>query len=105
MSLSAGRAGEDAWERTFELFIDPDGGDPADRVVSSERMAAMRNALTKMLSALEVDVLTLYMQGRSYREISEQLGRHVKSIDNALQRVKTKLESHLGSGARVVAVV
>jgi RNA polymerase sporulation-specific sigma factor len=104
VSLSAGRASQDAWERTFELFVDPDGSDPADRVVSSERMAAMRNALTTMLSALEVDVLTLYMQGRSYREISEQLGRHVKSIDNALQRVKTKLESHLGSDAHEVAV-
>jgi RNA polymerase sporulation-specific sigma factor len=104
VSLSAGRASEDAWERTFELFVDPDGSDPADRVVSSERVAAMRNALTAMLSALEVEVLTLYMQGRSYREISEQLGRRVKSIDNALQRVKAKLESHLGSDAHEVAV-
>ncbi len=38
------------------------------------------------------EVLTSYLDGRSYQEIAEDLGRHVKSIDNALQRVKRKLE-------------
>jgi RNA polymerase sporulation-specific sigma factor len=49
----------------------------------------------RMLSSLEVDVLKLYVEGRSYQEIGEQLGRHVKSIDNALQRIKRKLETHI----------
>jgi len=40
-------------------------------------------------------VLALYLDGQSYQEISEKLERHVKSIDNALQRVKRKLERHL----------
>jgi RNA polymerase sporulation-specific sigma factor len=35
------------------------------------------------------------VEGRSYQEIGEELGRHVKSIDNALQRIKRKLEVHL----------
>ena len=51
------------------------------------------------LSDLEVDVLTLYVEGQSYQEIGDQLGRHVKSIDNALQRIKRKLEVHLGEHA------
>jgi len=40
-------------------------------------------------------VLALYLDGQSYQEISEELNRHVKSIDNALQRVKKKLERFL----------
>jgi RNA polymerase sporulation-specific sigma factor len=48
-----------------------------------------------MLSGLEVDVLRLYVEGKTYQEIGEQLGRHVKSIDNALQRIKRKVDLHL----------
>jgi RNA polymerase sporulation-specific sigma factor len=51
--------------------------------------------MAEMLSGLEVDVLRLYVEGKSYHEIGEHLGRHVKSIDNALQRIKRKLEAHL----------
>jgi RNA polymerase sporulation-specific sigma factor len=40
-------------------------------------------------------VLQLYVEGRSYQEIAQQLGRRVKSIDNALQRIKRKLERAL----------
>ena len=69
--------------------------DPADEVVSGERMDAMRRSMAEMLSGLEVDVLRLYVEGKSYQEIGNQLGRHVKSIDNALQRVKRKLERNL----------
>jgi RNA polymerase sporulation-specific sigma factor len=53
--------------------------------------------MSETLSALEVDVLRLYVEGRSYQEISLLLGRHVKSIDNALQRIKRKLEAHLAA--------
>ena len=55
----------------------------------------MRTRWREMLSGLEVDVLRLYVEGKSYQEIGEQLGRHVKSIDNALQRIKRKLDQHL----------
>ena len=48
--------------------------------------------LSELLSELERQVLHLYLDGRSYQEISIELKRHVKSIDNALQRVKRKLE-------------
>ena len=44
-----------------------------------------------MLSDLEKEVLVRYMEGKSYVEISEEMGRHVKSIDNALQRLNRKL--------------
>ena len=45
-----------------------------------------------MLSDLEQQVLDAFLNGKSYQEIAEMLHRHVKSIDNALQRVKRKLE-------------
>ena len=49
----------------------------------------------EILSDLERRVLMLYLDGRSYQEIAVDLDRHVKSIDNALQRVKRKLERYL----------
>jgi RNA polymerase sporulation-specific sigma factor len=48
-----------------------------------------------VLSALETEVVQLYVEGRSYQEIAALLGRHVKTIDNALQRSKRKLERAL----------
>ena len=71
------------------------GSDPADRVIADDRYGAMRQRLSEVLSGLEIEVLHLYVEGRSYQEIGDQLGRHVKSIDNALQRIKRKLELHL----------
>lgn len=98
VSLSGTRGGDDAGERSLEDMLDPLAvPDPADTVVSNERLAAMRRSIGETLSGLEVDVLRLYVEGKSYQEISEQLGRHVKSIDNALQRIKRKLEAHLAA--------
>ena len=96
VSISGVRGSDDAGERHVEdLLEDHYVSDPADTVVSNERMDGMRTSMAEMLSGLEVDVLRLYVEGRSYNEIGDQLGRHVKSIDNALQRIKRKLEGHL----------
>ena len=98
VSLSGLRVVDDPAERSLEdLLGDHHMPDPADEVISLESMAAMRAAMAEMLSTLEVDVLRLYLEGRSYQEISGELGRHVKSIDNALQRIKRKLEAHLAA--------
>jgi len=69
--------------------------DPAESVLSRERMVAVRQSVAEALSCLEVDVLRLYVEGKSYQEISDRLGRHVKSIDNAVQRIKRKLDPNL----------
>src|SRR5687767_1177138 len=96
VSISGVRGSDDPSERSVEdLLHDHHIGDPADEIVSAERMDAMRASMAEMLSGLEVDVLRLYVEGKSYQEISEHLGRHVKSIDNALQRIKRKLDVHL----------
>jgi RNA polymerase sporulation-specific sigma factor len=83
-------------DRTVEEFPDDRHAcDPAEALLSRERMEALRQAVADALSRLEVDVLRLYVEGKSYQEIGERLGRHVKSIDNALQRIKRKLDQHL----------
>ena len=88
-------------ERAVEelIHVHRQGSDPADRIVADERFGAMRDRMAEVLSGLEVDVLTLYVEGKSYQEIGDHLGRHVKSIDNALQRIKRKLEVHLADRA------
>ncbi len=97
VSLSGLRPAESSDERHVDDLLDEQVPDPADEVVSSESMAEMQALIAEMLSHLEVEVLRLYVEGRSYQEISALLGRHVKSIDNALQRIKRKLEAHLQS--------
>jgi len=97
VSLWGLRVIDDPSERLVDELFDQRMPDPADEVVSLEGQAAMRAALTTMLSALEVDVLRLHLDGCSYSEISDRLGRHVKAVDNALQRIKRKLEAHLAT--------
>ena len=101
VSISGSRSGDDAGDRAVEelIHVNRKGDDPADRLVASERFEAMKGRLAEVLSDLEVDVLTLYVEGKSYQEIGDQLDRHVKSIDNALQRIKRKLEVHLADRA------
>jgi RNA polymerase sporulation-specific sigma factor len=97
VSLSGLRVIDDPSERLIEELFDQRVPDPADEVVSLEGQAAMRAALADLLSTLEVDVLRLHLDGCSYSEISVRLGRHTKAVDNALQRIKRKLEVHLAA--------
>ena len=104
VSLWGVRVTDDPSERTVEDLFDQRVPDPADEVVTLEGQAAMRTALVGLLSALEVDVLRLHLDGCSYQEISERLGRHVKAVDNALQRIKRKLEVHLAAASAAQSV-
>ncbi len=69
--------------------------DPEELVISQEQMEHIEKKIEKSLSSLEMEVLTSYLDGKSYQEIACDLDRHAKSIDNALQRVKRKLEKCL----------
>jgi len=69
--------------------------DPEELVISREEFVDIENKMVEFLSELEWQVLMYYLEGKSYQEIADELGRHVKSIDNALQRVKRKLERYL----------
>ncbi|HVX16732.1 MAG TPA: RNA polymerase sporulation sigma factor SigH [Acidimicrobiales bacterium] len=96
LSISATHGSDDSGERSVEETLPgPVDADPVNRVMAGERLDAMRESMAARLSTLEVRVLSLYIEGHSYQEIGERLGRHVKSIDNALQRIKRKLDQHL----------
>ncbi|MBE6050863.1 MAG: RNA polymerase sporulation sigma factor SigH [Clostridium sp.] len=69
--------------------------DPEELVISQEQMMHIEKEISNVLSELELEVLTSYLDGKSYQEIACDLDRHAKSIDNALQRVKRKLEKCL----------
>lgn len=69
--------------------------DPEEIIISSEELYSMESKIVELLSDLEWEVLMAYLDGKSYQEIAKELHRHVKSIDNALQRVKRKLERYL----------
>jgi RNA polymerase sporulation-specific sigma factor len=89
-------SGDDDGERTLgDVLPTVAISDPADLVISAERIRALQAHFDEVLSDLETEVLRLYVEGKSYQEIAERLQRHVKSIDNALQRIKRKLEGHL----------
>ncbi|MGJ9460428.1 RNA polymerase sporulation sigma factor SigH [Oceanobacillus sp. CF4.6] len=83
-------------EESDRTLLDIIGGskeiDPQEMLVNQEDYGNMEFKLSELLSDLEKQVLHLYLDGRTYQEISVSLKRHVKSIDNALQRVKRKLE-------------
>lgn len=89
---ATGGEGESSLE---EILPGPIVDDPASRVISSQELASLVDCLTSVLSELESEVLTLYLDGRSYEEISERLDCDTKTVDNALQRVKRKVGIHL----------
>lgn len=82
---------DDEPERMLQDIISSQTADPQDTLIRKERLQNVYRRLNMVLTALEIQVLPLYLQGCSYVEIAENLGRHEKSIDNALQRVKRKI--------------
>ena len=69
--------------------------DPAELVISHDELRSIKIAFAEILSDFEAEVLHMYVEGKTYHEIAASLSRHVKSIDNALQRIKRKVELHL----------
>ncbi|MET4656145.1 RNA polymerase sporulation-specific sigma factor [Exiguobacterium sp. PvP048] len=87
---------DDESERTLlDIITSTAPSDPQVLIVNREEYADIESKMDEILSDLERKVLALYLDGRTYQEISDDLDRHIKSIDNALQRVKKKLERYL----------
>lgn len=87
---------EDESERTLlDVMSGLKISDPEELFIGQEQMEYIQKEIAKVLSDLEMEVLTSYLDGKSYQEIACDLDRHAKSIDNALQRVKRKLEKCL----------
>lgn len=86
---------EESDRSLIDVISEEKMSDPEDLIISKEEYNGIEDRMGKMLSGLEWEVLYSYLQGKSYQEIAVELDRHVKSIDNALQRVKRKLEKYL----------
>lgn len=96
VSLDAPAYGDDRNDSSVgDNLIASTLADPAEIVISAEEIEALRDSMRDSLTDLEGDVLRLYMDGKSYEEIAGVLGNHVKSIDNALQRIKRKVQRHI----------
>jgi RNA polymerase sigma-H factor len=95
VSLQKPVAGEDADYVLQDVLESSQAPDPAELVISHDELRSMKLAFSEILSDFEAEVLHMYVEGKSYQEIGERLDRHVKSIDNAIQRIKRKVELHL----------
>ena len=95
VSFSQAPAGQEEGECTLgDALPGPGVDDPAICVISTEELQSLVFCLGTGLSPLESDALRLYLEGRSYEEMAEELGCDTKTIDNALQRVKRKILIH-----------
>lgn len=86
---------EDSERTLLDMLSGPILDDPEDFIIHKEDFKHLEQEMNKVLSPLEKQVLALYLDGRTYQEISAELNRQVKSVDNALQRIKRKLELYL----------
>jgi len=86
---------EDSDRTLLDILSGSRVSDPEELVISREEFSDIEEKMGEILSELEWKVLMAYLDGKSYQEIALELERHVKSIDNALQRVKRKLERYL----------
>lgn len=86
---------EDSDRTLLDVISGTKVSDPEELLINREEFGDIEEKMEEILSELEWKVLMAYLDGKSYQEIAMELDRHVKSIDNALQRVKRKLERYL----------
>ncbi len=83
---------ENSEDTLLDTLALSDGQDPEELFIGKENIELLGVKIEENLSKLEKEVLRMYLSGISYQEIAVIMGRTPKSIDNALQRVKKKLE-------------
>ena len=95
VSLNKPLYDEESDRTLLDVIIEGRASNPEELIIGQEDLSSIHAKIDEVLSSLEQEVLRSYLDGKSYQEIADNLGRHVKSIDNALQRVKHKLEKFL----------
>lgn len=86
---------EDSDRTLLDVITEETPSNPEEMLIDREDLSVIEGRIGSLLSDLEKEVLVRYVEGKSYVEISEEMNRHVKSIDNALQRIKRKLQKYL----------
>ena len=95
VSLNKPLYDEESDRTLLDVIMEGRTSNPEELIINREDLGDIHAKISEVLSGLEQEVLGAYLDGKSYQEIADALGRHVKSIDNALQRVKRKLEKYL----------
>lgn len=86
---------EDDDTTLVEVLIDKVGLSPEDILINRESYLNTENKIVSVLSNYETQVLLLYLEGKTYAVIAQELNKTEKSIDNALQRIKKKIEKNV----------
>ena len=86
---------EDPDRTLLDVITEEVPSNPESMLIDREDLSTIEGRIGEMLSDLEKEILIRYVEGKSYVEIAEEMNRHVKSIDNALQRIKRKLQKYL----------
>lgn len=86
---------EDCERTLMDVLTHAKTSDPEELLIGQESYNSIERRIAEMLSPLEQDTLSLFLEGKSYQEIARQLNRRPKSVDNALQRIKRKMEKCL----------
>ena len=95
VSLNKPLFDEDPDHTLLDVISESRDADPEEMLINREAIDSIEGRIGEMLSPLEKEALIRYLEGKSYQEISREIGHHVKAIDNALQRVKRKLQRYL----------
>ncbi len=92
VSLSKPVFDDDSERMLVETLTSNKITDPEELFINNEQILNIEMKMEDVLSSFEMKVLLLYLEGKSYQDIAVFLEKHHKSVDNALQRVKKKLE-------------
>ncbi|SHI65809.1 RNA polymerase sporulation sigma factor SigH [Thermoclostridium caenicola] len=95
VSLNKRLFDEESDKMLIEMLQEVSVTDPEELFISKEDYSVIESKLLELLSPFEKQVLSMYLSGIAYQEIARQLNKPVKSIDNALQRLKKKIEKSL----------
>lgn len=99
LSLNTTAYENDEDSNLIEIFNSHQIEDPLDTITKKEYYESVEHAIDKSLSDFEKRVLNRYMQGESYTQIAEKLDAPVKSIDNAIQRIRKKAIKNMENDA------
>lgn len=90
-----GQSGEETGGETVDLTAENTENNPEQILIEQENIDGIHGQIDKVLSRFEAEVMVHHLNGVNYQDIAKMLGREPKAIDNALQRIKKKLEKFL----------
>ncbi len=90
LSLNMSAYEDDETDTVIDVLDSNTTEDPLDTITKKEYYFAVEEAIDKSLSDFEKKVLNRFAQGESYVQIAEKLNTPVKSVDNAIQRIRKK---------------